>query len=68
MKYFYRNAKLWFQENRGKNRGKIVSLIASFLKDRRQFVYHNRRTTSKRLITTGVPQGSVLGPFLFIPK
>ena len=26
-------------------RGKILSLIASFLKDRRQFVYHNGRTT-----------------------
>ena len=34
-------------------RGKILSIIASFLKDRRQFVYHNGRATSKRLITTG---------------
>ena len=46
--------------------GKILSLIASFLKDGRQFVNHNGRTTSKGLITTGVPQGSVLEPFLFL--
>ena len=46
--------------------GKILSLIASFSKDRHQFVYHNGRTTSKRLITTVVPQGSVLRPFLFL--
>ena len=47
-------------------RAKILSLIASYLKARGQFVYHNVRTTSKRMINTGVPQGSVIGPFRFL--
>ena len=46
-------------------RGKILSLIVSFLTDRCQLVYHNGRTKAKRLSTTGVPVGSVLGQLLF---
>ena len=41
-------------------------LTFSFSNARRQFVYHNWRTTSKQLINTGVPQGSQLGSFLFL--
>ena len=41
-------------------------LTFSFSNVRRQFVYHNWRTTSKRLINTGVPQGSEFGPLLFL--
>ena len=47
-------------------RAKILNLIASFLNDRSHFVYHNGRTTSERMNTTVVPQGSVLGPFRFL--
>lgn len=42
-----------------------VNLIRSYLLDRRQIVKFNNTFSSVELVKRGVPQGSVLGPFLF---
>ena len=43
-----------------------IGILESFLKNRFQFVKINRSVSSKESVKTGVPQGSVLGPLLFI--
>ena len=43
-----------------------INFIKSFLENRCQFVKINKTTSSKGIIKTGVPQGSVLGPLLFL--
>ena len=45
-------------------KGIAYSLIQSYLTQRQQVVEYNGCRSEKLLITTGVPQGSVLGPFL----
>ena len=46
-------------------RGTAQNLIASFLRNRQQYVFLHNAQSHKMYITCGVPQGSVLGPLLF---
>ena len=47
-------------------RGPIHDMMKSYLSDRWQYVDMNGKETNQKRITTGVPQGSILGPFLFL--
>ena len=45
--------------------GKSKDLLFNYLTERQQYVQIGDYTSSKQLLMTGVPQGSVLGPLLF---
>jgi hypothetical protein len=47
-------------------RGNFHKLIASYFSGRRQYVFFGGLESSLLKITCGIPQGSVLGPLLFI--
>ena len=46
--------------------GNFMKIIASFLNKRKQYVKLNDFNSETVQVTTGVPQGSLLGPLLFI--
>ncbi|XP_045480936.1 uncharacterized protein LOC123685322 [Harmonia axyridis] len=47
-------------------RGKVLNLLRSYLSDRIQIVHLNGKYSESNQINFGVPQGTVLGPLLFI--
>ena len=47
-------------------RGSALKWFQSYLSDRQQYVTYNGEESSKKGINCGVPQGSILGPLLFI--
>ena len=42
-----------------------LKLLKSYLLDRKQYVVYNNCNSNLVDVTTGVPQGSILGPLLF---
>ena len=47
-------------------RGKFLEFLLSFIKDRKYFVHINGQSSETKTVNTGVPQGSTLGPLLFL--
>ena len=47
-------------------RGPVLNIFKSYLTKRKQFVYCNNVCSNYKLIKHGVPQGSILGPILFL--
>ena len=47
-------------------RGQVLSLLANYLSNRYQYVVCDGSISTTLPVVTGVPQGSVLGPLLFI--
>ena len=47
-------------------RGTALDWITNYLSDQKQYVVYNNTKSDEKHITCGVPQGSILGPILFL--
>ena len=47
-------------------RGSVFNWLKSYLNERSQFVVYGNSQSDTHIVTCGVPQGSILGPLLFI--
>ena len=63
--YIYLNRLIFKLQKYGIN-GKLLSLMQDYLRSRQQRVVLNEQTPSWEKVLAGVPQGSVLGPLLFL--
>ena len=47
-------------------RGNFLNFLMDFIKDRKYFVHVNGYNSEEKILNIGVPQGSTLGPLLFL--
>ena len=47
-------------------RGNFLKFLMDFIRDRKYFVHANGQNSKTKVLNTGVPQGSTLGPLLFL--
>jgi hypothetical protein len=47
-------------------RGPIYLLLRDYLQNRYQYVFHNNNSSVLKSVSIGVPEGSILGPLLFL--